>query len=166
MMSVSRGSVVRHSRRITAVLIAIFVCTATAVAATTSGRARLGTTEGKLGEMLVGGNGYTLYAFTADKNGVSSCYGSCFQVWRPDFTSKKPTAVGGSGVNHGLLGTTRRKSGAYQATYNGHPLYFYVGDTQPGTMHGENLYQFGGSWYVVGPGGRVKKPVVFNPGAY
>ena len=38
-------------------------------------------------------------------------------------------------------------------TYNGHPLYHYVGDTAPGDTNGQNLDQLGGSWYVVSASG-------------
>jgi predicted lipoprotein with Yx(FWY)xxD motif len=76
------------------------------------------------------------------------------------------SAYAGSGVNPKLIGTTRRRSGALQATYNGHPLYFYSGDVNPGDMHGENQYEYGGYWYAIGPAGLLKKPVVFDPGAY
>jgi predicted lipoprotein with Yx(FWY)xxD motif len=40
-----------------------------------------------------------------------------------------------------------------QVTYNGHPLYYYVGDTNPGDTNGEQLNQFGGLWYAVSPSG-------------
>lgn len=41
----------------------------------------------------------------------------------------------------------RRRS--TQATYNGHPLYTYVGDTRPGQANGDNLNLNGGLWHEV-----------------
>ena len=152
--------------RVAGVLAAAVLLIAAAVAMASANRAKVQTEQGKLGAMLAGGNGRTLYLFMVDKNDKSSCYGTCAKTWSPDYTSEKPTMVQGSGVYSNLLGTTRRRSGALQATYNGHPLYFFSGDSATGDMHGENVNQFGGHWYVVGPGGRAKKPVVFNPGAY
>jgi hypothetical protein len=35
--------------------------------------------------------------------------------------------------------TIRRADGSTQATYDGHPLYTYVGDAAPGQANGNNL---------------------------
>jgi predicted lipoprotein with Yx(FWY)xxD motif len=61
-----------------------------------------------------------------------------------------PTA--GPGVT-GKLGTIKRPNGALEATYNGHPLYTYVGDTAPGQAKGNNLDLNGGLWSEVQVGG-------------
>jgi predicted lipoprotein with Yx(FWY)xxD motif len=53
-----------------------------------------------------------------------------------------------------MLGTTARSNGTKQATYNGHPLYTYAGDTTPGQTTGEGLNQFGAEWYAVSPQGK------------
>ena len=47
----------------------------------------------------------------------------------------------------GKLGTIKRSDGTMQATYNGHPLYTYIGDTAPGQAHGNNLDLNGGLWH-------------------
>jgi hypothetical protein len=62
-----------------------------------------------------------------------------------------PTA--GSGLNPSLLGTTPRSDGDRQVTYNGHPLYTYVGDKNPGDTKGQGVNAFGGGWFVVSPAG-------------
>jgi predicted lipoprotein with Yx(FWY)xxD motif len=54
-----------------------------------------------------------------------------------------------------MLGVTRRSDGSLQVTYNGHPLYDYLGDSAPGQTHGEGLKQFGARWYAVAPSGRA-----------
>lgn len=164
-MTVRRVAAFRGIRA-AGVIAAAILLIAAAAAIASANRAKVQTEQGRLGAMLAGGNGRTLYMFTVDKYDKSSCYGTCAKTWAPDYTSEKPAMVQGSGVYSSLLGTTRRRSGALQATYNGHPLYFFSGDSATGDMHGENANQFGGHWYVVGPGGRAKKPVVFNPGAY
>ena len=66
--------------------------------------------------------------------------------------SRRPAA--GPGVLAGKLGTTKRKDGQVELTYNGHPLYRYVGDAGPRDAKGEGLHQFGAQWYVLAPSGR------------
>jgi predicted lipoprotein with Yx(FWY)xxD motif len=52
-------------------------------------------------------------------------------------------------VSAGLIGTTRRGGGRLQATYAGHPVYFYEGDSQPGQVLCQAANEFGGYWYVL-----------------
>ena len=52
----------------------------------------------------------------------------------------------GPGVT-GKLGTIKRSDGSEQATYDGHPLYTYVGDTAPGQAKGNGLNLSGGVWH-------------------
>jgi predicted lipoprotein with Yx(FWY)xxD motif len=61
-------------------------------------------------------------------------------------------------VNQALVSTTTRADGAVQVTYNGHPLYYFVGDKQTGDAKGENLHAFGADWYVVSPAGNKIEP--------
>ena len=107
--------------------------------------------NGKLGPMLVDPKGRTLYLFEADKGTTSTCYDGCAQAWPPLLTSGPPSA--GTGVNAGDLATTTRSDGTMQVTYHGHPLYYYVVDTKPGDLNGQNLNQFGAKWYVLAPSG-------------
>jgi predicted lipoprotein with Yx(FWY)xxD motif len=100
---------------------------------------------------LVGNGGRTLYLFEGDKNGKPSCMGSCATSWPPYLASAAPQA--GSGVNRALLGTVHRSDGTTQVTYNGHPLYYFQGDMNPGSDHGQGLQAFGADWYVVGANG-------------
>ena len=62
--------------------------------------------------------------------------------------------VAGSGVEAKLLGMTKRKNGALQVTYAGHPLYYYVGDKAPGDTTGQDIDQFGAKWYVLAKDGK------------
>jgi predicted lipoprotein with Yx(FWY)xxD motif len=111
---------------------------------------------GDLGKVLVNGQGQTLYLFEKDKHGKSACYGGCATGWPPAFTTGKPKA--GKGVKASKLGTTRRKDGKRQVTYNGHPLYAYIGDSGPGKATGEGSKAYGAEWYVVNAkGNKVDK---------
>jgi predicted lipoprotein with Yx(FWY)xxD motif len=105
----------------------------------------------KVGKILVDGSGRTLYLFEADSGTTSNCYDSCAQVWPVLTTSGNPVA--GPGVNGSLLSTTKRKDGSLEVVYNGHPLYYFSGDKQPGDITGQDLNSFGAPWYVLSPDG-------------
>jgi predicted lipoprotein with Yx(FWY)xxD motif len=107
----------------------------------------------KLGPVLVNAKGHTLYLFKKDKNGKSSCKGSCATFWPPLLRHGKLTA--GSGVKRSLLGTTKRSNGSLQVTYNKHPLYTYTLDKKAGQTHGEGVLAFGAKWYAVSAKGRA-----------
>jgi predicted lipoprotein with Yx(FWY)xxD motif len=105
-----------------------------------------------LGRILVDSKGITLYDFPPDKGTTSVCYGACAALWPPLITTGKPVA--GTGVHASLLGTTKRKDGKLEVTYNGHPLYYFVTDRKPGQTSGQGLNQFGGPWWVLTPAGK------------
>jgi predicted lipoprotein with Yx(FWY)xxD motif len=94
--------------------------------------------------VLVNASGRTLYSFAPDTSSKSACYGSCAAYWPPVTGPLKA----GPGVT-GRLATITRTGGAMQETYDGHPLYTYVGDSGPGQAHGNNLNLNGGLWHVV-----------------
>jgi predicted lipoprotein with Yx(FWY)xxD motif len=112
----------------------------------------LGAAALKPGTALVDGAGQTLYLFEADSSSMSACTGACAQVWPPLLMhgASVPTAAPLQG---GLVGSVARADGTRQVTYNGHPLYDYVGDKKTGDSSGQGLNQFGAGWYVVAPGG-------------
>jgi predicted lipoprotein with Yx(FWY)xxD motif len=93
-------------------------------------------------QVLTNAQGYTLYWFAPDTPTTSKCTGSCATYWPP----VKGPVTAGSGVT-GKLSTITRSNGEQQATYDGHPLYTYVGDTAPGQAKGNGLTLSGGKWY-------------------
>ena len=94
--------------------------------------------------MLTNAGGFTLYWFAPDTATRSNCSGSCTAYWPP------LTGIPAAGPDvTGRLGTITRSDGATQATYNGHPLYTYIGDTRPGQANGNNLNLNGGLWHEV-----------------
>lgn len=105
------------------------------------------------GRILADGRGRALYLFTADKGKGSSCSGDCATAWPPYIVKSKPTAV--SGAKPGKAGTTRRADGKLQATYAGHPVYYYQGDRSPGEVNCQAAVEFGGYWYVLRSNGRA-----------
>jgi predicted lipoprotein with Yx(FWY)xxD motif len=93
-------------------------------------------------QVLTNSKGFTLYWFVPDTSTKSNCNGSCATYWPP----VKGPVTAGSGVT-GTLGTITRSNGSTQATYDGHPLYTYVGDTAPGQAKGNGLNLSGGVWH-------------------
>ena len=94
--------------------------------------------------VLTNAKGFTLYWFAPDTSTTSKCNGQCATFWPP----VKGPATAGSGVT-GKLATITRADGTVQATYDGHPLYTYKGDTAPGQDKGNNLNASGGLWHDV-----------------
>jgi predicted lipoprotein with Yx(FWY)xxD motif len=115
----------------------------TSNAAAASGNALKTTTIGGV-TVLTNAKGFTLYWFAPDTSTTSKCNGQCATFWPP---VKGPTTAG-SGVT-GKLATITRADGTVQATYDGHPLYTYKGDTAPGQDKGNNLNASGGLWHDV-----------------
>jgi predicted lipoprotein with Yx(FWY)xxD motif len=94
--------------------------------------------------ILTNAKGLTLYSFAPDSPTASKCYGSCAAYW-PPVTGTAPASTGLPGT----VGTITRTGGAHQLTYNGHPLYTYIGDSAPGQANGNNLNLNGGLWHEV-----------------
>jgi predicted lipoprotein with Yx(FWY)xxD motif len=94
--------------------------------------------------VLTNAKGFTLYSFAPDTPTASKCYGSCAAYWPP----ATGTLAASPGVP-GRVGTIKRTDGTEQLTYNGHPLYTYIGDSAPGQAKGNNLNLNGGLWNEV-----------------
>ena len=116
-----------------------------------AGPAMISVRASSLGQILVDGNGKTLYLFEADTSSQSTCSGACAQAWPPLTTNGGPKAAGSA--SQPLLGTTARSDGTTQVTYSGHPLYYFVNDTKPGDTTGEGSTAFGAGWDVLSPAG-------------
>jgi predicted lipoprotein with Yx(FWY)xxD motif len=94
--------------------------------------------------VLTNSKGLTLYWFAPDTSTTSNCNGQCATYWPPVMGP----VTAGPGVT-GTLSTITRSDGTTQATYDGHPLYTYVGDTAPGQDKGNGLNLSGGLWHDV-----------------
>ena len=117
---------------------------ASSPAASSSGTMLLARTIGGK-QVLTNAAGFTLYWFAPDTSTTSKCTtGSCATYWPP----VKGPATPGSGVT-GTIGVITRPDGTKQATYDGHPLYTYAGDSAPGQNKGNGLNPSGGLWYEV-----------------
>jgi predicted lipoprotein with Yx(FWY)xxD motif len=125
------------------VLFGLVVAGANSAAPAVTGTALKTTTIGGT-TVLTNAKGFTLYSFAPDTPATSKCYGSCAVYWPP----VTGTAAAGQGLP-GRVGTIRRTDGSHQITYNGHPLYTYIGDSAPGQARGNNLNLNGGLWHEV-----------------
>jgi predicted lipoprotein with Yx(FWY)xxD motif len=134
----------------------ILVATGSATTAPPFYEVQTGRVKG-LGSILVDGQGMTLYLFVPDKrSGRSTCYERCAEGWPPLLLPTGETKViAGRGVKASLLGTTHRKDGTTQITYNRWPLYLWVGDSEPGQATGQGLNNLGGLWYVLSANGKA-----------
>ena len=89
--------------------------------------------------MLTSKDGMTLYVFDKDKDGISTCYDDCAEMW--------PAHLGKEGdemVKDWVL--VNRTDGTMQWAYEGKPLYFFAGDKSKGDMKGAGR---DGVWHII-----------------
>ncbi|MBO0880166.1 MAG: hypothetical protein J2P17_07385 [Mycobacterium sp.] len=127
-----------------AVLLGVALAGANASPATTGTGGALKTTTIGGTTILTNAKGFTLYSFAPDSPTASKCYGTCATYWPPVIG----TVADGSGLP-GTVHTIKRHDGSLQLTYNGHPLYTYIGDSAPGQDRGNNVNLNGGLWLNV-----------------
>lgn len=101
-----------------------------------------------LGAILVDPEGFTLYVFTNDADGESTCVDACADLWPP---VSADTAIAAD-LDPGIFGSTTRSDGSDQLTVNGMPLYRYTPDADPGDTTGQG---FNDLWFVVDNGGAI-----------
>lgn len=99
-----------------------------------------------LGDVLVDGEGRTLYMFVPDDQGDPTCTDDCAATWPP----LEGPATAGDGADGSLLATAPHPSGVTQVTYGGWPLYHFASDAAPGDVNGQGVNDV---WFVVGPDG-------------
>ena len=117
----------------------------TPAAGAPAGAAALTLRHTSLGTILTNGQGFTLYAFEADKGTMSACSGACAAAWPPAPISVAHLTVTG-GAAKSLVGEITRADGQRQLTYAGHPLYRFSGDGTPGSTNGQGSEAFGAPW--------------------
>jgi predicted lipoprotein with Yx(FWY)xxD motif len=98
-------------------------------------------------KVLTNAQGMAVYWFAVDTSSKSNCGSSCLKFW--PIVPGPATAASGVTGSLGVITT----NGVKQATYDGHPLYTYVGDSSPGQVKGNALNASGGLWWVMTPSG-------------
>lgn len=107
---------------------------------------------GALGQVIVGANGNTLYAFTKDVDGVSTCFDACAAAW-PAVTVTDGFTLP-PGIDPVLVSSVDRPDGTKQLKVGKWPLYFYAGDGAPGETNGQGV---GEVWFVQAVDGTLVK---------
>jgi predicted lipoprotein with Yx(FWY)xxD motif len=122
------------------------------------------TKSGSAGAFLTDGSGRAVYLWMKDGKDSSACSGACAGAWPPVTTTGAVTASGG--VNMAGLSTITRPGGAKQVIYDGHPLYYFSGDSGPGQVNGPGSDGFGAKWWLVDPAGTsITAAVTVSSGA-
>jgi predicted lipoprotein with Yx(FWY)xxD motif len=116
-----------------------------------SGSTVITTVSSSAGTFLTTSSGHAVYLWSKDGSGMSACTGACAGTWPPVTTTGTATASGGAKSSD--LGTITRSDGTKQVTYDGHPLYFFSGDSGPGMASGQGNDGFGAKWWLVSPSG-------------
>lgn len=111
----------------------------------------IATRAGTSGTHLTDGSGHSVYLWVKDPAGKSVCSGSCAGAWPPVAASGPVTASGGA--KSADLGSVTRPDGTRQVTYDGHPLYYFAGDSSAGQTNGQGSDGFGAKWWLVAPSG-------------
>lgn len=111
-----------------------------------TGAATVMVAESELGDILVDGEGRTLYAFTDDTAGEPTCAGDCANAW-PPLTVDGEISVG-EGLDDGDFSTVDSTTGDTQVKVGEWPLYYFAQDSAPGDVNGQGV---GDKWYVVSP---------------
>jgi predicted lipoprotein with Yx(FWY)xxD motif len=126
---------------------------ASAEASAAAGGTNIDLADNDLGKILVGADGRTLYVFTADSGGKSSCTGDCLANW-PALTSDGAPTLGAGLDGEDFGSITREDDGSTQVTFYGMPLYYFAGDAAAGDTKGQGLAD---KWYVVDADGKMIK---------
>jgi predicted lipoprotein with Yx(FWY)xxD motif len=96
-----------------------------------------------LGWVMAKADGHVVYTYAKDsKDGAPTCTGSCASVWAPVTGTPKS---GPADNFPGSFGVVTGAGGKKVITYNGHPLYTYVG-AAPLTTKGNGI---DGVWHVI-----------------
>lgn len=97
-----------------------------------------------VGEVLTTAGGLTLYRFTANPRGKSTCVGTCAHLWPPLLAAKGTKVEGPHGVKD--LSLIKVSGNQWQVAWHGVALYRYVGDSKKGEANGQGLL---GKWFAV-----------------
>src|ERR1700688_616664 len=144
------GPTVSRAGRARRVLLAVVGVSAVSISSSTPSSPSAGAATGatvnaatnaSFGTVLADAQGLALYTLPSDHNGMSTCSSGCTQVWPALTVPAGTTPTAGSGVT-GTVAAVLQANGTYQVTYNGSPLYTFVGDTAPGQATGNGVGGF------------------------
>jgi predicted lipoprotein with Yx(FWY)xxD motif len=114
------------------------------------------------GEILVNGEGGSLYIFERDRHSRVTCTAMCQDRWLPMSLPDhaKPQVTGQ--VRASLIGSVLSPTNGRVVTYAGWPLYTHILRASystfpepPGGTAGQGLDSYGGRWYLISPSGAI-----------
>jgi len=117
------------------------------------------TSNAALGQFMTNNKGQTLYFFSNDAEGASTCTGACAVLW-PPFTADLSTAKLNAGLHATDFSSIALANGKRQVTYKGWPLYNYSPAGTGGYNGSANTPEpagstkgdgFAGIWFVAKP---------------
>ena len=117
----------------------------------TNAEAVVKASDSDLGQIITTPDGMTVYGFTTDTNGQSSCVDGCASAWPPVTV---PSEELPAGMDADVFAVTERPDGTYQLKAGDWPLYTFMGDTAAGQTNGQGT---GGTWFVVKPDGQLNQ---------
>ena len=105
-----------------------------------------------LGSFLVGPNGLTLYTLSSETSTGTVCTGGCLANWPALVVAPGGSVSGPAGATGTFSSFTRADNGSTQVAVNGHPLYYFAGDSAAGQTNGEGIKALGGTWHAAAAG--------------
>src|SRR5437660_102802 len=104
------------------------------------------TINGNMVNVLMTNKGFAVYYYRADTMFKATCTGQCAHDWPPILAPQGMMTVSSSMALPRQLSVHQTPNGA-QVFYDGHALYTYAADMQPGTATGRAQDML---WYLVG----------------
>lgn len=102
--------------------------------------------NGQMVNVLMTNKGFAVYYYRADTAFKSTCTGACAQSWPPILAPQGMMTISSSVHLPKQLSVHMTPNGA-QVFYDGHALYTYAADTQPGVATGRAQDML---WYLAG----------------
>lgn len=107
----------------------------------------IGTVDG-FGDILVDGEGRTLYVFEPDEGAEVTCTGGCADKWPPLEATGTAEPVVADDIKPTVVSTVPDQVGVEVLTFDKWPLYRYVSD-DVGEVTGNGKDQNGGVWWAI-----------------
>lgn len=119
-----------------------------------AGAAGLAVADSSLGQIIVDGEGKTLYMFQPDEAGTPTCYDDCATAWPPLLAADAASVSVATGLDQAKVSVVERTDGGTQVKYGTWPLYYFANDAAAGDTNGQGRNDV---WFVVGPDGEPIK---------
>jgi predicted lipoprotein with Yx(FWY)xxD motif len=110
--------------------------------------------DSSLGQIIVDGDGKTLYMFDPDAEGTPTCYDDCATAWPALLADDAASVAAGTGLDASKITVVERTDGGSQVKYGDWPLYYFANDAAAGDTNGQGRNDV---WWVIGADGEPIK---------